>query len=128
VRVFRRVGLAAEFHRALVGGVRAAEDFHERALARAVFADQRVHLTRQNLQRDAAQGARGAEAFLDSREAERRRRVSGRAVHDETSAKRIVILSAAKNPVGFITRVRRAQVLLDAQGLSLRSVTSLRSE
>ena len=45
-RAARRVGLARERHRARVGPIRAAEDLHQRALARAVLADQGADLAR----------------------------------------------------------------------------------
>ena len=95
VRILRHVGLAAELHRAGIGRVRAAEDFHQRALARAVFADERVHLAGRDLERHAAQSARGAEAFLDAGQPQ-----GGPAV--------AVILSEAKNPVEGTTQQARS--------------------
>src|SRR5205085_733818 len=53
------------FHRAFVRLVRATEDFHQRALARAVFADQRMDFTRRDLEGNAPQRTSGAEAFSD---------------------------------------------------------------
>ncbi len=48
----RPVGPAVELHRARVGLVGAAQDLEERALARAVLADQGVDLARRDLERD----------------------------------------------------------------------------
>jgi hypothetical protein len=52
--------------RALVGAVEAGEDPHQRGLARAVLAEQGVHLARPQLQVDAVEGrGTGAEAAPD---------------------------------------------------------------
>ena len=66
VRAGRSVRAAADFHHPFIGLVRTAEHLHQRALARAVFADEGVNFAGGDLQRHAAQRAGGAEAFLDS--------------------------------------------------------------
>jgi hypothetical protein len=63
-RIGRHEGLAVEFDCARIRTVRAAEDFHQRAFARAIFPDQDMHLARGDLKGNILEGARGAEAFL----------------------------------------------------------------
>jgi hypothetical protein len=61
----RGVRLRAEAHRAGVRPHRAGEDLHQGALARAVLADQRVHLAGPHRQVDAVQRDRRAERLAD---------------------------------------------------------------
>ncbi len=59
----RRIRHAAQSHPAAIGPLGAAEDFHERRFAGAVFADQRMDLAGAQCQIDAAQGVRRAETL-----------------------------------------------------------------
>jgi hypothetical protein len=63
--IARHEGLAVELERAGVRLIRAAQDFHERALARAVFADERVNLARRHRERNVPQRRRRPERFAD---------------------------------------------------------------
>ena len=60
--------LAAQHDLALVRRVDAGEDLHQRALAGAVLADQPVDLARQQLEIDAVERGRAAEALGDAAE------------------------------------------------------------
>ena len=64
-RASRRVGLARQGHRARIGPVRPGEDFHQRALAGAVLADQGADFARFNAERDAVERPRGPERLGD---------------------------------------------------------------
>ena len=57
---------------AAIRRVRAAEDLHQRALARAILADERVDLAGRDLQRNATQRPRRAESFANAGEFETR--------------------------------------------------------
>ena len=72
MRALRRVGAARELQLAGVGGNRAAQDLHQRALAGAILADQGQHLAAAGCQRNAAQSLRGAEALADLRHPQQR--------------------------------------------------------
>ena len=61
--------LAAEHDLALIRGVHAAQDLHQGALAGAVLADQSVDLARQQIEIDAVERDRAAEALGDAAEA-----------------------------------------------------------
>ena len=61
----RRVGQAPEGHRPRIGPVGAAQDLHQRALARAVLAEQGQDLARLQLERDPVEGPAGPEALGD---------------------------------------------------------------
>jgi len=70
-RVHRVAGLirrALEAHRPGVGHQRARQDLHQRALARAVFADDGVHLAGRHRQPHAVEGRGGSEALADAGE------------------------------------------------------------
>ena len=54
-----------ELHRSFVGMKRTRDDVHERALARAVLADERMHLALAQLEIDAVQCHRWAKRFGD---------------------------------------------------------------
>jgi hypothetical protein len=73
----QRIGVrdypAADRQRPTVGRVRARDDPHQRALAGAVLADQRMHLARAQIERDTAQRAHAAERFAHLPQAEQRR-------------------------------------------------------
>src|SRR6185503_1037008 len=56
------------FHAALVRGVHAAEDAHQRRFAGAVLANESVNLARGDLERRAAIGPHGAERLVNVRE------------------------------------------------------------
>ena len=56
---------AIEFDLPGVGNVSAAQNFHERAFAGAVFADERVNFARADFKGNILERARGAEALLD---------------------------------------------------------------
>ena len=71
-RVGRNEGLAVELYFAFVRPDVAAEHFHDRALTRAVFADQRVNLTGLDLKLYTAQSLRRAKALLDAKHSEAR--------------------------------------------------------
>jgi hypothetical protein len=58
---------------ARVGRVVAEQDGHQRALARAVLAQQGQHLAGLQVQRDAVVGGQRAEALGDARQAQHRR-------------------------------------------------------
>ena len=62
-RVRRPEGRALEFDVARVRHIGPAENLHQRALAGAIFADQRVDFARPDLQRDILERTRGAEAL-----------------------------------------------------------------
>jgi hypothetical protein len=67
-RVARRDGPVRapfELHRTLVRGELAGHDGEQRALARAVLADQRVDLARRQLEVHAVEGDRGPEPLPD---------------------------------------------------------------
>ncbi len=64
---------AADLDPPRIRPVRARHDLDQRALARAVLADERVHLARADLEVRAAQGAYAGERLLDAGEAEDRR-------------------------------------------------------
>ena len=66
--------LAAQHDLALVRGVDAGEDLHQGALAGAVLADQSVDLARQQVEIDAVERGRAAEALGDAAEREDRLR------------------------------------------------------
>src|ERR1041385_4156927 len=65
-RVVRKETLAIEMDCAGVGLTGAAEDFHERALASAVLADQRMHFSSAGRERNISQSARRPETFSDA--------------------------------------------------------------
>ena len=64
-RIARGVGNAVELETACVRPHRPRQDAHQRALAGAVLADDRVDLAGASLERDAAQRDRRAEALGD---------------------------------------------------------------
>ena len=72
---------AADLDRAGVGCVNAAEDLHQRALPRAVLADDRVHLAGEHLERGIPERLGGSERLCHSRHADEgralRRAVAG---------------------------------------------------
>ena len=72
-RAGERDGLAVDLDRAGVGLERAVEDLHERRLARAVLAGERVDLARQQLEVDAVEGQHARERLADARHAHERR-------------------------------------------------------
>ena len=57
-------GLAVDFDLSIVGPVSAAEDFHQRAFARAVLTDERVHFAGVDLERNIFERAGGAKTLL----------------------------------------------------------------
>ena len=59
---------------AAVGAIEAGEDVHQRRLAGAVLAEQRVQLARTELELRVVEGDRGAEALVDRLHAKARRR------------------------------------------------------
>ena len=63
MRVARRERRAVQRDAPRVRLVRAAEDFHQRALPRAILADERMHLALTDAQRNAPQRGRRAEAL-----------------------------------------------------------------
>jgi hypothetical protein len=73
-RVRERDAASEQRDLALVGVVRAAEDLHQRRLAGAVLADQRVHLADAAVEVDAVDRGDGAEALHDAAHLERVRR------------------------------------------------------
>ena len=66
LRVAHLHGLAVEEHAAFIGLDRAVDDFHQRGLARAVFAQHGVDFTRQHRERHAAVGHHGRVALGDA--------------------------------------------------------------
>ena len=66
VRIARRKRRAVQRDAPRVRLVRAAEDFHQRALPRAILADERMHLALADAQRNAPQRGSRAEAFTDA--------------------------------------------------------------
>ena len=70
VRIARRIRRAVQRDAPRVRLVRAAEDFHQRALPRAILADERMHLALAHAQRNAPQRGSRAERFFDSVEGE----------------------------------------------------------
>ena len=64
-RAGRCIRRAADRHLPGVGTESASDDVHQRALAGAVLADQRVHAPGRDGQRDPVEGARRAEVLLD---------------------------------------------------------------
>ena len=72
-RVDRRVRLSVQLGRAGVRPQGAAEDVHQRALARAVLADHRVHLAHCDLERHPAQGEGRAEGLRHAGQPQARR-------------------------------------------------------
>ena len=70
------VRLAVQRHRARVGPVGPAEDLHQRALARAVLADQRADLARADGERDAVERPGRAERLADAVHLQKRGRVA----------------------------------------------------
>ena len=65
----RRIGAALDRHRSGIGGDRSGEHVHQRALAGAVLADERVHLSRPDADEiDAVEGHRGPEALANAGE------------------------------------------------------------
>ena len=86
-------GLAAQGDRAPVGRLQAGEDLHQRGLARAVLAHERVHLARPELHRDILQGRQAPEGLgeladgqhaVTSRSARRRGLPAARRSMDES--------------------------------------------
>ena len=75
----RRVGPASQLHGAAVRAQEAGQAGEQRALARSVLSDERVHLARPDLQAGPVQGHRGAEALRDPGETE-----GGGVVHSST--------------------------------------------
>jgi hypothetical protein len=73
-RTARRVRRAVQKHFAAVRLQRAAQRFHQRAFARAIFANQRVNFPRRHFQRNAAQGLHPLETFAQTRNAQPRGR------------------------------------------------------
>jgi len=65
-RVLEVHRLTAQLDRARVGAVHAREDLHQRGLAGAVLADERVHLTRAHLDVDAVQHLVAQERLADA--------------------------------------------------------------
>ena len=61
-----RVRLALNFHRAAIGAQRSGDDVHQRALARAVLADERVYLALTQLEIDAIERDGWAKGFVDA--------------------------------------------------------------
>jgi hypothetical protein len=78
-------GLAAQNHLALIVGVHAGDDLHQRALAGAVFADQGVDLALFQGEIHALQRMHAAEALGDGPHLQDRRRTRGhrRLLHDQ---------------------------------------------
>src|SRR5438034_2534450 len=74
-----RVGFASQLHGAAIRLQEAGQAGEERALARSVLADERVHLARPDLQAGLVEGHRGAEALRDPGETE-----GGGVVHSST--------------------------------------------
>ncbi len=64
-RAVKALRVAVDQHRALRGRLVAREDFHQRRLARAVFAEQTVDAPRREIEAHAVQHAHGAEVFAD---------------------------------------------------------------
>ena len=64
VRIARRKRCAVQRDAPRVRLVRAAEDFHQRALPRAILADERMHLAHAHAQRNAPQRGSRGERFL----------------------------------------------------------------
>src|SRR4029077_13755613 len=71
--VARRERSVVQTHRARVRWERAGEDVHERALSRAVLADERVDLSGAHLEVDARERRRRAESLGNAGELEQRR-------------------------------------------------------
>src|ERR1043166_1323519 len=65
-RIFRKEPLAIEVDGAGIGLASAAEDFHERALAGAVLADQRMHFSSAGREGNISESARRPETFSDT--------------------------------------------------------------
>ena len=63
-RIGRHKGLAIQLDVAGLGAVSSAEHFHERALARAVLANERMDLAGSDSEGNILQGASGSEALL----------------------------------------------------------------
>ena len=74
-RPLGRVRLAPQRHRARVGPDRAAEDLHQRALARPVLADQGMDFARVDAQRDAVESPRRPERLGHPRHFEQHARI-----------------------------------------------------
>ena len=73
----RRVGRAADLHRARLRHEKAPQDAEERALAGPVLAEEGVHLAGAHLERRAVEGDRGPETVDDAGEPQRRRHSPG---------------------------------------------------
>jgi hypothetical protein len=69
-RIARSIRSAVEKHFAAIGDEGAAERFHERAFAGAVFADERVDFAGSHFERDAAQGLNALETFAQTSDAQ----------------------------------------------------------
>src|SRR5678815_4946513 len=65
-RVTRSEGPAVQFDLAAVRRMRAAQNFHQRALPCAIFSDERVDLARSHLERNAPQSLRRTESLSDA--------------------------------------------------------------
>ncbi len=72
-RIAGRQRLAEDFDLPGIGAVVAEQDRHQRALAGAVFAEQRQHLAAPEIERDVVVGNQVAEALADATKAQRRR-------------------------------------------------------
>ena len=70
----KRTGVAVDADLAVVVGVHAGEDLHQRRLAGAVLADQRVHLAGAKLEVDAVERGDAGEALGDRLGPQQRRR------------------------------------------------------
>ena len=62
----RRVSFALNFHRSVVGPQRAGDDVHQSALARAVFADECMHLALAQFEIDAIERDRSVQRICES--------------------------------------------------------------
>ena len=102
MRISRQVGPPAQLHRPGVGGMRAAQYFHQRALARTVLADERMDLAGGDLKRDPAQRARRAKALLDVDESQ----PGGRGHHFKylSSGGRTISAIAGSLKLAFVTK------------------------
>ena len=69
-RTRRMIFAVQQPHAPLIGLEHARENIHQRALARAVLADQRVHLARTHIEINSSQGTGSSEALPDSVEFE----------------------------------------------------------
>ena len=109
----KRTGCAVEQHFASVGREDAGEDVHQRRLAGAVLAEQRVNLAALEVEIDAAQSLHAAEMLGDAAHGEQRRRRFDRPAHRGLAQESRNLSAASRRtapraPSGAPIRVRAA--------------------